>query len=84
MSQVLSTKLLEILACPEDKGPLFYLADENLLYNPRLKRAYLVIDGIPVMLESEARALGGEPPAPSVFPDSRLEEPASTGPADPT
>jgi uncharacterized protein YbaR (Trm112 family) len=56
MSQVLSTKLLEILACPEDKGPLFYLADENLLYNPRLKRAYLVIDGIPVMLIDEARA----------------------------
>ena len=55
MSQVLSAKLLEILACPEDKGPLFYLVDENLLYNSRLRRAYVVVDGIPVMLIDEAR-----------------------------
>ena len=32
--------LLEVLACPEDKGPLYYLADEDALYNPRLKRRY--------------------------------------------
>ena len=30
--------LLEVLACPEDKGPLLYFADEDLLYNPRLRR----------------------------------------------
>ena len=30
--------LLEVLACPEDKGPLLYFADEDLLYNPRLHR----------------------------------------------
>jgi uncharacterized protein YbaR (Trm112 family) len=46
--------LLEILACPEDKGPLLYFADEDALYNPRLHRRYPVRDGIPVMLIDEA------------------------------
>ena len=35
----LDPQLLEILACPEDKGPLLYFEDEDALYNPRLKRA---------------------------------------------
>ncbi len=50
----LDPMLLEILACPEDKGPLYYLADEDALYNPRLKRRYEVRDDIPVMLIDEA------------------------------
>jgi uncharacterized protein YbaR (Trm112 family) len=50
----LDPKLLEILACPDDKGPLLYFADEDALYNPRLKRRYTVRDGIPVMLIDEA------------------------------
>jgi uncharacterized protein YbaR (Trm112 family) len=50
----LDPKLLEILACPEDKGPLLYFADEQALYNPRLKRRYAVLDDIPVMLIDEA------------------------------
>ena len=41
----LDPKLLEILACPEDKGPLLYFKDEDTLYNPRLKRRYRVLDG---------------------------------------
>ena len=45
----------QILACPEDKGPLYYLEDEDLLYNPRLQRVYEIRDGIPVMLVDEAR-----------------------------
>lgn len=49
--------LLEILACPEDKGPLWYIESEKVLYNPRLRRAYPVVDGIPVMLIGEARTL---------------------------
>jgi uncharacterized protein len=44
--------LLEVLACPEDKGPLLYFEDR--LYNPRLHRSYEVRDGIPVMLVDEA------------------------------
>lgn len=50
----LDAALLEILACPEDKGPLYYLESESLLYNPRLQRRYDVRDGIPVMLIPES------------------------------
>ena len=53
----LDPQLLEILACPEDKGPLLYFADENSLYNPRLRRRYRIDDGIPVMLVDEAEAV---------------------------
>ena len=53
----LDPKLLEILACPEDKGPLLWFADEEALYNPRLQRRYAVRDGIPVMLIDEAEAV---------------------------
>ena len=56
-SDQLDPRLLEILACPEDKGPLLYFADEDLLYNPRLHRSYAVRDGIPVMLIDEATAV---------------------------
>ncbi len=50
----LDPTLLSILACPQDKGPLL-LVDDKLLYNPRLKRAYPIEDGIPVLLVDEAR-----------------------------
>ncbi len=50
----LDARLLEILACPADKGPLLYFADEQGLYNPRLRLRYRVEDGIPVMLAEEA------------------------------
>jgi uncharacterized protein YbaR (Trm112 family) len=56
----LDPALLEILACPEDKGPLYYVEDEALLVNPRLRRAYEIRDDIPVMLIDEARALDDE------------------------
>jgi uncharacterized protein YbaR (Trm112 family) len=46
--------LVEILACPQDKGPLLYFVDEDALYNPRLRRRYLVKDGIPDMLIEDA------------------------------
>jgi uncharacterized protein len=49
--------LLEILACPEDKGPLLYFADEDALYNPRLHRRYAVRDDIPIMLIDEAETV---------------------------
>ena len=53
----LDPKLLDILACPEDKGPLLYFADESSLYNPRLKRRYAVRDDIPIMLIDEAETV---------------------------
>ncbi len=49
--------LLEILACPEDRGPLYYLDDEDTLYNPRLHRRYAIRDGIPIMLIEEAETV---------------------------
>ena len=52
--------LLDILACPEDKGPLVYFADEDALYNPRLRRRYAIRDGIPVMLIEEAETVSHE------------------------
>jgi uncharacterized protein YbaR (Trm112 family) len=56
----LSPALLEILACPEDKGPLYYLESESLLYNPRLHRRYDVRDDIPVMLIPEATTVADD------------------------
>ena len=53
----LDPKLLEILACPEDKGPLLYFEDESSLYNPRLQRRYRVEDDIPIMLIDEAETV---------------------------
>jgi uncharacterized protein YbaR (Trm112 family) len=50
--------LLEILACPQDKGPLLYFADEGSLYNPRLRRRYSIKDGIPDMLIDDAESVG--------------------------
>ncbi|AIU32615.1 tetraacyldisaccharide 4'-kinase [Corynebacterium ulcerans] len=47
-------QLLEVLACPQDKGPLRYLEHDNVLVNDRLGIAYRIEDNIPVMLEDEA------------------------------
>ena len=49
--------LLEILACPQDKGPLLYFPDENSLYTPRLHRRYAINDGIPDMLIDDAETV---------------------------
>jgi uncharacterized protein YbaR (Trm112 family) len=49
--------LLDILACPEDKGPLYYFEDEQILLNPRLKRTYEIRDDIPIMLIDEATTI---------------------------
>ncbi len=56
----LDPQLLEILACPEDKGPLLYFADEDSLYNPRLQCRYAIKDDIPIMLIDEAEAVGDD------------------------
>lgn len=56
--------LLGILACPLDKGPLHLLPSdedgdgEEALYNPRLRRRYPVVDGIPQLLPSSGRQVG--------------------------
>lgn len=50
---MVDTKLLSILVCPQDHGSLLYVPDE-CLYNPRLRRAYPIVDDIPVLLIDEA------------------------------
>jgi uncharacterized protein YbaR (Trm112 family) len=53
----LDQTLLQILACPQDKGPLYYFEADGFLYNPRLQRKYEIRDGIPVMLIDEATSV---------------------------
>ena len=50
--------LLDVLACPADKGPLLWFEDEDVLYNPRLRKSYAVVDGVPVLLVDDAVAVG--------------------------
>lgn len=50
-------KLLDILACPICKGPLVYRKDRQELVCKVDRLAYPIRDGIPVMLEDEARVL---------------------------
>ncbi|OIR42154.1 tetraacyldisaccharide 4'-kinase [Corynebacterium sp. NML140438] len=50
----LDPKLLDVLVCPQDKGPLEYKEDEQLLVNARIGVAYRIDEGIPVLLIDEA------------------------------
>ena len=53
-------KLLEILVCPVTKGPLIWKPQANELISKSARLAYPVRDGIPIMLEDEARKLTPE------------------------
>jgi uncharacterized protein YbaR (Trm112 family) len=53
----MDAKLLEILVCPVCKGPLVYKKAESELICKPCRLAYPIKDGIPVMLEDEARQL---------------------------
>ena len=57
---LMDTKLLDILACPVCKGPLKLSADKKELISKGAGLAYPIRDGIPVMLETEARTLTTE------------------------
>ncbi|HXZ52341.1 MAG TPA: Trm112 family protein [Burkholderiales bacterium] len=57
MSAAVDPKLLEILVCPLCKGPLVYRKDAGELVCKGDRLAYPVKDGIPVMLEDDARKL---------------------------
>ena len=56
----MDTKLLELLVCPVTKGPLTWDAAKQELVSRSARLAYPVRDGIPVMLEDEARTLTDE------------------------
>lgn len=53
----MDTKLLELLVCPVTKGPLTWDAEKKELVSRSARLAYPVRDGIPVLLENEARTL---------------------------
>ena len=53
----MDSKLLQILVCPVTKGPLIYDKKANELISKSARLAYPIRDGIPVMLEDEARKL---------------------------
>ncbi|MDO9365556.1 MAG: Trm112 family protein [Methylotenera sp.] len=56
----MDTKLLQILVCPVTKGPLIYNKATNELISKSARLAYPIKDGIPVMLEDEARQLADD------------------------
>jgi uncharacterized protein len=56
----MDTKLLELLVCPVTKGPLTYDRAKGELISRSARLAYPVRDGIPIMLELEARTLSDE------------------------
>ena len=53
----MDSKLLELLVCPVTKGPLTYDREHQELVSRSARLAYPVRDGIPIMLEAEARTL---------------------------
>ena len=56
----MDTKLLELLVCPVTKGPLQYKPETEELVSRSARLAYPIRDGIPIMLENEARPLSDE------------------------
>ena len=56
----MDAKLLEILVCPVTKGPLVFDRERNELISRSARLAYPIRDGIPVLLEDEARKLTPE------------------------
>ncbi len=53
-------KLLELLVCPVTKGPLAFDRERQELVSRSARLAYPIKDGIPVLLEEEARTLTDE------------------------
>lgn len=56
----MDAKLLELLVCPVTKGPLIYQRETQELMSRSARLAYPVRDGIPIMLENEARTLSDD------------------------
>jgi uncharacterized protein len=56
----MDTKLLELLVCPVTKGPLSLDREKHELQSRSARLAYPIRDGIPILLENEARTLSDE------------------------
>ncbi len=67
----MDAKLLELLVCPVTKGPLIYRRDTQELISRSARLAYPIRDGIPILLENEAREITEE--------EASREAPRSTG-----
>jgi uncharacterized protein YbaR (Trm112 family) len=74
----MDARLLEILVCPVTKGPLRWDREREELVSTSAGLAYPVRDGIPVLLESEARRLGEEAGAPGA--EQATARPAGSDP----
>jgi len=59
---VLDARLLEILACPLCKSPLLHRRAADVLVCRADRLAFPIVDGVPVMLEHEARVLAADDP----------------------
>ena len=57
---MIDTRLIELLVCPVTKGPLEYDRAQQELRSRSARLAYPVRDGIPILLENEARAMTDE------------------------
>ncbi|WP_090132009.1 Trm112 family protein [Limnohabitans sp. Rim11] len=53
----MDTKLLELLVCPVTKGPLELQREAQELWSRSARMAYPIRNGIPILLENEARTL---------------------------
>jgi len=53
----MDTKLLELLVCPVTKGPLELQREAQELWSKSARMAYPIRNGIPILLENEARTL---------------------------
>jgi uncharacterized protein len=56
----MDAKLLELLVCPVTKGPLTLDREKSELISRSARLAYPIRDGIPILLENEARTLSDE------------------------
>lgn len=59
-NEEIDPRLLEILVCPQTKGPLVYDRANNELLSKKARLAFPIRDGVPIMLIDEARALGDD------------------------
>ncbi len=59
---MLDARLLEILACPLCKSPVLHRRDAGVLVCRADRLAFPIVDGVPVMLENEARVLPADDP----------------------
>ncbi len=59
---MLDARLLEILACPLCKSPVLHRREAAVLVCRADRLAFPIVDGVPVMLENEARVLSADDP----------------------